>query len=220
MNNNKHNRWHGKVTLIALAAVMAAALGGVMGLSGPVAVAAEEKRPTDQELEDMFQRAVMLAQYGFYAEAEKQCQDILKYKPDQPTVAGFLKKLESRKPPVDKKAILRKRMEMTVIPQLRTKQAAAGDVFQFLAEESAKHAPDKQRVNFVLFVPPDVKPQPISLEVDKVTLLDAVKYVTMQSGLRYFIDDNAVIIYHESNKPGMIPEPPKSEPSAEPHAEP
>jgi hypothetical protein len=213
MNNIGNGRYR-YVVLVALAMLMV--LVGNDSPIGPLASQAEAARPTDKELEDMFQRAIMLSQYGFFAEAEKTCRDILKYNPDQPTVSAFLKQLESKKPKPDMKAILRRKMETIIIPQLRILKAAAPDVFQLLSDESLKNAADKQRVNFVLFLPPDVQLQPVTLQLDNVTLYDAVKYVTIQTGLRYFIDDNAVVIYHDSKKPELIPDEPKSEPHAQP----
>ncbi len=163
------------------------------------------KQPTDDELGEMLQRAVVLYQMGFYGEAEKACREILKHRPDQPTVSALLKQIQDRKPKPDPVAVMRERLSKIVIPELNVCNGAVLDVIVHLRQQSAEWDPRKKPVNFVLFIPPEIGATRVTLHLNDVPLLEAVRYVTMAANLRYYVDGHAIVIYHDSTRPSFVP---------------
>jgi hypothetical protein len=194
------------VLALAIAAVTVPADGGE--------TAKPARELTDDELGEKLQQAVLLAKMGFYGEAEKVCREILAQRPDQPTVKELLKQIESKKPKEDPKAAFRARLENTVFPEVRMREALVQDAIQFITLESGKYSPDKKSVNMVFFLPPNLETQRVSISVQNMSLFDLIKYITMMTNLRYYIDNNAVVIYHPSMKPDFVPGEPQ------PHAQP
>lgn len=202
---NRINKWSSIVPVTVLSAVVAFA--GLTGFGpGLEATPPSSTTKTDEELEDKYLRAVMLSQYGFYDEAARVCREILAVKPDQPAVTALLKQVESKKPQPDPRVSMRRRLQSTVVPDVSIKNGAVRDVLEFLSEQSQKHGKDREAVNFVVFIPEDAQVPTVTMSLKNATMMELVKYVTALTKLRYYIDANAVLIYHETMKPPMVPD--------------
>ena len=92
-------------------------------------------------------------------------------------------------------------MRRIVIPQIEFRQAHIMDVLDFLTEASRTGDHDQIGVNFVPLNlgtgnarSEDIVPT-ITLNLRRVRLFDAVRYVTEVAGLRFRAEDNAVVVY-------------------------
>jgi general secretion pathway protein D len=122
------------------------------------------------------------------------------------------------------KRIVQEKMQATIIPTIEFRQANIVDVINFLRDASEAADPAGGGVNIILkldnvgsgpaLAPTAAPADPlapaagagvgevagagsiplITLNLRRVTLLDAIKYVTDVAGLKYRIDENAVII--------------------------
>lgn len=153
---------------------------------------------TDEQLGELLQATVLMAQMGLYDEAEKRCFQILQQKPDDGTVKQLLDEIQRQKNQRNGAASLKARLQETVIPELNVRDAAVVDVIDFLQAESQKRSKDKSPINFVWQVPENAKTAKITLNLRKVPLADMLKYVTEGVGLRYRVDAHAVVIYQAS----------------------
>jgi hypothetical protein len=178
--------------LSALAAVALA----TMARADTNAIAAPKL--TDEQLGEQLQRAIMLVQFGFYAEAEETCKRILEQNPDLPTVKELLQQIQRKRKllsPEDPAAALKQRLETLTVPAVNFRDAPVRDAIEWLREESGKLSPDKQPLNVVWMVPADAKLPGITLKLQQVPLLELLRYVTELAGLRYRLDPHAVVIF-------------------------
>ena len=205
---HRNRKWF----LILILALLMPALRANAAEPAPASV-----KLTDEELGDLLQRAVTLAQFGFYAEAEESCKRILEQKPDQPTVKQLLQEIQQKRRLAggDKaNAGLQRKLTEIILPEVNFREAVAHDVFAYLQDESKRLSADKTAINIVWMVPDDSKQRLVTLALQKVPMLDVIRYVTDLTGLRFRIDPHAIVIYQ--------PESPAPAPSssAESHVRP
>jgi hypothetical protein len=146
------------------------------------------------ELADV-QMAAVLERMGRYDEAEALCLKLMEQNPNDQTVKQLLGEIEDKKSHQDSSSGLQRRLEETIIPEVNVRDAAAGDVIDFLQTESEKRSGDKTPINFVWQAPEDAKTAKVTLNLRGVPLADVLKYVTESAGLRYRIDPYAIVIY-------------------------
>jgi hypothetical protein len=177
-----------------------------------VALAAETNTVPQSPLEEKFQQAVLLARVGLYDEAAGLCNEILKEKPDQPTVKELLHEvteLKRKKEAQDPGFALRHQLEQITLPEVSFREANPKDVLDYLGGETKRYSTDNIPINFVWLVPAETKLRPVSLNLKNVPFIDVLGYVTRLAGLKYRVEAHAVVIYKpEPEKPI----PPASEP--------
>lgn len=196
--------------LVAIAAVW------LVGATLP-ARAADESKPaqtaqpqlSDDELGNLLIEAVMLKQRGLYDEAEERCKRILAQKPDQPTVKqlvveiqGMRQRFGSQQQPESK---LQKKLSEIIIPTVNFREAALGDVIEFLQQESGKLSADKTVVNFVWQAPEESRLKRVTLSLQKVSLSEVLRYAIHGTGLSYRLDPYAVVIYQPEKSASATP---------------
>jgi len=183
-------------------------------LAAALPALAENTNKVDEQLEDKFAQAVVLARAGLYDEADAICQQILVQKPDQPTIKQLQREIEEmrqRRQAQDPGYTLRHKLEQMLVPEIHFREAAPGDIIDYLTAQSKELSPDKTALNFVWMVPADVPVKPVTLNLKKVPLADVLDYVTQLAGLKYRVEAHAVVIYKpETEKPI----PPATEPNA------
>jgi len=101
------------------------------------------------------------------------------------------------------------KMEQIKIPEVDLRQANMRDVVRFLQDTSRDLDPDKQGINFVLKLPDDTAAPGASETADNdtetnvplvtfsaryISLLEALKFITDVTGLRYRIEGRTVVI--------------------------
>ncbi|MBN1672958.1 MAG: von Willebrand factor type A domain-containing protein [Kiritimatiellae bacterium] len=99
---------------------------------------------------------------------------------------------------------LRERLDNIIIPSFEFRQANVHDVIEFLQKSSQMYDPEpdpeKKGVNFVLNLnlpggeAPMVDVPHVTLALNRISLLDAVKYITEVTGLKYKIEENVIQI--------------------------
>lgn len=166
-------------------------------LTVSVALAATNTVPTTAEQEQMFVEAVMLKQQGFYAEAEIRLKKLVELQPDQPTVKQMLAEVQEklRSKQADPATLLRRKLSEIIVPELNARDAVVSDLIELIRRESERLSKDKAPVNFVWQAPEQAKAKRVTLQLQKIPLLDVLEYVTTASGLKYRIDPHAVVIY-------------------------
>ena len=153
---------------------------------------------SDEELGDLLQQAIMLAQVGLYDEAEARCKQILAQRPDQPTVKQLLLEIQVKRGQIKSQFAateLKRKLGELIVPELNMREVDAAYVIEFLRAESKKLTTDKSEIDFVWQVPPNQKLPKVTLNLKNVPMLDVVRYVTTLANLSYRIDPNAVVIY-------------------------
>ncbi|HUI08226.1 MAG TPA: STN domain-containing protein [Verrucomicrobiae bacterium] len=174
------------------------ALGSAVGTAGLPAAetnAVPAVRLTDGQLSDMLQGAVLLARMGLYDEAEERCKQILAQQPDQPAVRQLLGEIQQKRREHAASGDLQRRLNETIIPEVSVRDAAVNDVIQFLKEQGQKLSGSNATINLVWEAPEDARTTKVTLNLRKIPLADALRYVTEIAGLRYRVDPQAVVIY-------------------------
>ena len=172
--------------LVALANVLLCArvsIGGVDAASTNTVPSANE------------QTVVVLERMGRYEEAEAQCIQLLHQNPSDPAAQRLLAEIEERKHPRNPRADLRGQVDDIVIPEVDVREAGVADVIKFLQTESQRVSGAESPINVVWEAPEDFKTAKVTLNLRRVPLADALKYVTESAGLRYHVDSYAVVIY-------------------------
>ena len=152
--------------------------------------------PPKVEQDRLFMEAVMLKQYGRFAEAEMRLRRLAEMKPDEPIIKEMLAEVQSAaRRQQDSSGAYGKQVAGIVVPNVNFRGIDPKEIVEQLMEESTKLTPDKSQVNIVWQVPADAKLRPVTLSLRNVPLLDVLRYVTELSGLRYRIDSRAIVIY-------------------------
>lgn len=162
---------------------------------------------TEQQSSEI-QAIDLLRRTGHYDEAEARGLQILKQKPDDPTIKRLLAEIQSeRGRQQSSSASLRRRIESLVIPEVNVRGASVIEVVDFLKEQGQTLSVDKAPINIVWEAPEETKTAKVTMSLREVPLAEALRYVTESVGLRYRVDAHAIVIY--------IPPP-----AAPPHAKP
>ncbi len=92
----------------------------------------------------------------------------------------------------------------TVIPRIQYRDMGADAVFNDLAEASREADPEGVGVNIVYHGPEGDDARRITLSLRRISLYDAIRYITQVAGLHYRIDDNAVFISDQPFQPERV----------------
>jgi hypothetical protein len=150
--------------------------------------------PTGEQSHDV-QVITLLERMGRYDEAEAHCIQILEQKPNDQDAKRLLGELQEKRRQQNPSLDLRHRLENIIIPEVSVRDAAAADVIDILQAEGQKRSGDKAPINFVWQAPDDTKAAKVTLNLRNIPLTDALKYVTDGVGLRYRVEQYAVVIY-------------------------
>lgn len=89
---------------------------------------------------------------------------------------------------------LRRKLETTVLPELRFADVPVRDALAFTQQACGKAAADQTPFNVVWGMPGDKVLPNVTLRLYRVTTADALRYLTELAGLRYRVDERAVVI--------------------------
>lgn len=127
-------------------------------------------------------------------------------------------------------SVLQKKMEAMIIPEINFRQANIADVVSFLVDASVQADPDKIGLNIILNISQPATPTSgvaadplggattdaaaipaaqssipaITLNLRRVNIYNAVKYICEVAGLRFRLEDNAVIITPSNVAVGQV----------------
>ena len=131
------------------------------------------------------------------------------YKDGEKIVVGKQAFVINKLATVVKQSDLQAKMERLIIPQMEFRQANIEDVIKYLAKVSIDFDKDsaagEKGVNFILQLkrpataaetaPAAAANLPtVTLSLRNIRLMDAVRYITEVTGLKYKIENNAVVI--------------------------
>lgn len=160
-------------------------------------LAQTNEMPTMAEQQRLFMEAVRLKQQAQYGEAESRLEKLAQWQPGQERIQRLLaevrelKQLQQNEPV----AVLKRKLEQLVLPEVALRNAPAQDVVAYLAEQSRRLDPEGQGINLVWLVPGDGSARPVTLNLKNVPLSDVLRYVTELAALKYRVDRHAVVIY-------------------------
>lgn len=191
MTRNRRRFWCCGVLVVVVACILSVKTqAGMQFEVRPLGGTYTEEQPNE------IQAINSLRRNGLYDEAEARCLQILKQKPDDPTIKRLLAEIQSeRGQQQNLSASLKRRIESVVIPEVNVREASIIEVIDFLKEQSQTLSADKAPINVVWEAPEEVKTAKVTLNLRNVPLADALKYVTESAGLRYRLDAHAVVIY-------------------------
>lgn len=141
------------------------------------------------------QAVVLLERTGQYDQAEARCMLMLQQNPNDPDAKRLLAEIEDAKHKPHRSATLQETLDELIVTEINFHEAGVGDVIDFLQAESLKVTGTNEPINFVWEAPESFKTAKVTLSLRQVPLADALKYVTVISGLRYRVDPHAVVIY-------------------------
>jgi len=140
-----------------------------------------------------------LRRSGQFEEAQVRCLELLKQRPDDPGLKALFLQIQSDRRTQSSSSIdLKTKIKDIIVPEINVREAAVGDVIDFLRGQGQSLSPDKAPVNIVWQAPEEAKNVKITLNLRDVPLADALKYATQSAGLRYRIDPHVVVIYSAS----------------------
>lgn len=176
---------------------MKALLLAVLLVGGPlIGLAQTASAPDPEDIDELFMKAVMLTQFGLYDEAEEACREILKARPYQKTVKRLLAQIEGNKQATDQgtaDAAFRKRLEEMIVPKVDFQNLPARKAIETLRSMSRELSPDKAAINFVWMDGDDSTLPPVTLSLEKVPMLDVIRYVAEAARLNVRVDSHAVV---------------------------
>src|SRR6266850_1968950 len=139
---------------------------------------------TEEQSREM-QVIMALERTGRYDEAEARCVRILEQRPNDQVAQRFLNEIQDRRRQQNPSADLRHTLEQIIIPEVNVREAAVGDVIDYLQTEGQKRSADKTPINLVWLAPEASKAVKATLILRSVPFTDVLKYVTDIAGLRY-----------------------------------
>lgn len=161
-----------------------------------------------EDIDELFMKAVMLTQFGLYDEAEEACREILKARPDQKTAKRLLAQIEEKQQAMNQgtaDAAFRKRLEEMIVPKVDFQNLPARKAIESLRSMSRELSPDKAAINFVWMAGDDSKLTPVTLSLEKVPMLDVIRYVAEAARLNVRVDSHAVVfrqpVAHRAEEP-------------------
>lgn len=92
----------------------------------------------------------------------------------------------------------------TVLPSVQYRDVRVDQAFEELSNLSRNVDPEGEGVNIVYRGPTGDRAPSITLSLRRVSLYDAIRYITQVAGLYYRIDEHAVFISDEPFRPDRI----------------
>ncbi|MCX7825991.1 MAG: hypothetical protein N2689_10585 [Verrucomicrobiae bacterium] len=172
---------------------------GGAGLDVTTTGAPTTTRENAAQIQGLHIRIQGLLRQQKYDEAEAATMELLQRNPGDQYGMLYLRQIQAGR------AALEAPLKKMIVPSVDFRQATLADVVKFLSDISAELSADKRPVSFVLQVPPDFTPAPVTLNLRQVPMLDVLRYCTSVAGLSFRIEQHAVVIY-------------RAKPHAPPHA--
>jgi hypothetical protein len=96
-----------------------------------------------------------------------------------------------------------RKLDSIIIPEIRFKDTPVREAFTFLAKQSKEHdkrnVPNERGVQIILKVDSSTDDILINLDLENMSLREALRYTCMLSGLKFQADDRVVIVAMQSD---------------------
>jgi hypothetical protein len=96
---------------------------------------------------------------------------------------------------------LKKKLDDIIVSEINVRAANVRDIVKFLQDESGRLSPDTTAVNFVWLVPADEKLPPVTMQLRKIPMSEALHYILAAARLNYRVEPHAVVIYNDAPQP-------------------
>ncbi|OGV18022.1 MAG: hypothetical protein A2X47_07955 [Lentisphaerae bacterium GWF2_38_69] len=94
---------------------------------------------------------------------------------------------------------MKEKLETLIIPKIDFEEASVSSVITYLSRESKIADPDGKGINIILRLSnTQQEPKPVTLQLDDLPIGEIIRYVCLYSGLKYRIEDDAVIVGDDS----------------------
>lgn len=104
--------------------------------------------------------------------------------------------------PIDSSASdIEKKLNDIILPSIRFTDADLNAVVRYLQDQARilDKTDGTKGVNFVVQLPADVQPNPVSIELQNVSLRDALRFITDGAGVGFRVDPVAVVIVNKGD---------------------
>lgn len=95
------------------------------------------------------------------------------------------------------------KLDSIIIPKIQFKDTSVREAFAFLAQQSKEHdqgsALNERGIQIILKVDGSAEDTLINLDLEKMSLRDALRYTCMLSGLKFKADNRVVIVAMQSD---------------------
>lgn len=109
-------------------------------------------------------------------------------------VAGVWSTALAENPNAAKQALLKK-LTTIVLPRVRFEEASVKEVFTFVKEQARSLDLDTEHpFNFVFKCAPEALDRKVTLDMDRIPLGEAIRYICMGSDLSYRVDGYAIVV--------------------------
>ena len=95
------------------------------------------------------------------------------------------------------------KLDSMIIPEIRFKDTPVREAFAFLAQQSKEHeqgnVQNERGVQIVLKIDSNAENTLVNLDLDNMSLREALRYTCMLSGLKFKADNRVVIVAMQSD---------------------
>lgn len=105
--------------------------------------------------------------------------------------------------PPDPAAAMSRKLSAIVIPQIEFRATTLGDAVEFLRQESLRLDPAQRGANILLAAGPASR-TPVTLSLARIPLLEALRYLAGQAGLKVRVEAYAVTLVPLSDPTGDL----------------
>jgi len=96
-----------------------------------------------------------------------------------------------------------RKLDSIIIPEIRFKDTPVRDAFAFLADQSKEHdqgsVQNERGVQIILKIDEKAENTLINLDLENMSLREALRYTSMLSGLKFEADNRVVIVALQSD---------------------
>ena len=96
-----------------------------------------------------------------------------------------------------------RKLDSIVIPEIRFKDTPVREAFAFLAQQSTEHdqgsTQDERGIQIILKIDENAEDTLVNLDLDNMSLREALRYTCMLAGLKFQADNRVVIVALQSD---------------------
>jgi hypothetical protein len=131
---------------------------------------------------------------GDMAAAKRSFLQANKMAPNNPTVIGFLKQIETAEKKNPGTVSTEGEYKGIIIPKIEFKEATFGAALDFMKKKVTELTGGKKSVNFVLQISPEQQNTPVSLTLSDIPFTEALRYIAEMNNAKVEYQKFAVVI--------------------------
>lgn len=131
---------------------------------------------------------------GDMAAAKRNFLQANKMAPNNPTVIGFLKQIETAEKKNPRTVSTEAEYKGIIIPKIDFKEATFAAALEFMKKKASELTGGKKSINFVLQIPPEQQQTPVSLTLSNIPFNEALRYIAEMNNAQVEYQKFAVVI--------------------------